>query len=94
MLLSTAVKQRSAYLMRTRREEPFERFTPDDYVNKGKEPQIPEKRRRKLTVRRMRHVSSSDEDEENEEETQPEVRVKTMPTRGRATTSHRTRGRK
>ena len=96
MVLATAAKQRSAYLLRTRAEEERIRFSPYDFVNKGKEKQIVEKRPRKLLVRRpprkMRlEESDEDEDDETEEEPQPVVRTKTMSKRGRATTSRASR---
>ena len=74
MVLATAAKQRFAYLLRTRAEEERIRFSPYDFVNKGKEKQIVEKRPRKLVVRRprkMRQVEESDEDEDDETEEEP-----------------------
>ena len=95
--MAAAVKQRSAYLMRTRPEDgPFKRYTPDEWVKKGKGNLFPEERPKKLTVRRMSRIDDSDDDEDevNEEEPQPVVKNKTMPQRGRATRSRGTRGRK
>ena len=59
------------------------RFTPDDWINKGKETLVEDERPRRSTV--VRRMRSMDDDDEEEEQPQPEARTKIPPKRGRGT---------
>ena len=77
---------RSAYQLKPRK--PFNRWTPDDFRNKGKANVVEdEPPRRSRATRRTRGLRYDDEDESQEEE----VTKKIPPRRGRGP---RTRGRK
>jgi hypothetical protein len=77
---------RSAYQLKPRKQ--FNRWTPDDFRNKGKANVVEdEPPRRSRATRRTRGLQYDDEDESQEEE----VTKKIPPRRGRGP---RTRGRK
>ena len=86
-------QQRSAYMLREKKG--IRRFTPDDWIKKGKEPAVRDERPgRSTAVRRMRSIDSDDEDEDELEIDEQPQRVGTKkipPKRGRGTMSLRTR---
>jgi hypothetical protein len=94
MVLRDGLKQAraacSAYMLKPRGKVP-KRFTPDDYVNRGKKLVLDSDHEppRRSTLRRMRNDEDYEESEEEEEEEEPEARMKLPPRRGRA---GRTRG--
>ncbi|KAE8818285.1 hypothetical protein D1007_03915 [Hordeum vulgare] len=71
--------ERSAYMSKPRRG--FKRFTPGDYMNKGKKP-VSEGSRMTEDVTWMRGIDNNDDDDDELEDPQPVVRMKLPSKRG------------